>query len=242
MNRINTSTRQFLAGVKAELPILIGVAPFGMIYGILALSGGMSAAAAQSMSWVVFAGSAQFIMAQMIGEGAPGLVLVLTVFVVNLRHTLYSASMAPYLQRLRPAWKLLLSYLLTDEAYAVSIVHFTQTDPEMAAAGILPGSEGDRRHWFLLGSGLALWSAWQASTALGVFLGAAAPESWSLDFSLAVTFIALVTPLIKDRASLVAALAAGFTAVLAFSLPYKLGLVSAAIMGILAGLLVEARQ
>jgi len=233
---------EFLSGLRAELPILVGVVPFGMIYGVLALGAGMPAAAAMATSSVVFAGSAQFIMAQMIGEGAPGLVLVLTVFVVNLRHALYSASIAPYLKELRPAWKWLLSYLLTDEAYAVTIVHYTETDKDYLPSGRLEGSERDNRHWFLWGSGLALWTCWQLSTAAGVFLGAVVPESWSLDFTLALTFIALVTPLLKDRASQAAALSAGITAVLAFSMPYKLGLVSAAIIGILVGMLVESRR
>ena len=83
--------REFLAGVKAELPILLGVSPFGMIYGVLALSAGLPAALAFAMSWVVFAGSAQFVGAQLIGAGAPGIVILVTTFIVNLRNVLYSA-------------------------------------------------------------------------------------------------------------------------------------------------------
>jgi 4-azaleucine resistance transporter AzlC len=229
---------EFRSGVQAELPILIGVAPFGMIYGVLALQAGIPPGAAQAMSAVVFAGSAQFVLTQLVSIGSPGVVMVLTVAVVNLRHALYSASVAPYVQHLRPAWKLLLSYLLTDEAYVVTIVHYDQTEAEAAAQ---PRAE-DRRHWFFLGAGLALWTCWQLSTALGIFLGAAVPASWGLEFTLALTFIALMVPNLKTRAEVTAALTAGLAALLAFSLPYKLGLIAAALIGVLAGLAMDRKE
>jgi 4-azaleucine resistance transporter AzlC len=226
----STSPRsEFLAGVRAELPLLVGVIPFGMIYGVLALGAGLPPTAAQAMSAVVFAGSAQFVMVQLFGNGAPALVIILTAFIVNLRHALYSASVAPHLEGLSPRWKRLLAYLLTDEAYAVSITHYNR------------GGEATHKHWFFFGAGLALWTSWQASTAIGIFLGAQVPPSWSLDFTLALTFIALVVPALKDRASVAAALAAGIVAVVAYSLPYRLGLVSAALVGIIVGLWSESR-
>ena len=78
------------------------------------------------MSSIVFAGSAQFVATQLFATGSPGLVLLLTTFVVNLRHMLYSASVAPYVQKLPARWKWLLAYLLTDEAYAPTILHYRQ--------------------------------------------------------------------------------------------------------------------
>ncbi len=126
---------EFRSGVQAELPILIGVAPFGMIYGALALQAGIPPTAAQAISAVVFAGSAQIVLTQLVRIGTPGLVMILTVAVINLRHALYSASVAPYVQHLRPAWKLLLSYLLTDEAYVVTILHYEQTENSAAGKG-----------------------------------------------------------------------------------------------------------
>ena len=221
-----SSRSEFIAGVKAELPILLGVIPFGLIYGVLASGAGLPASLAQAMSSIVFAGSAQFIAAQLIGTGAPALVLILTTLVVNLRHMLYSASVAPYIKHLRSQWKWLLAYLLTDEAYAVTILHYQETDDTPLT----------HKHWFFLGSGLALWSTWQVSTAVGIFVGAQVPASWSLDFTLALTFIALVVPALKDRAGWVAALVGGTVAVLAAGLPFKLGLILAALTGILAGL------
>lgn len=234
MHSSASARAEFLAGVRAELPILLGVIPFGMIYGVLALGAGMPAGAAQAMSVVVFAGSAQFITTQLVHTGAPAAVIVLTAGIVNLRHALYSASVAPYLKTLRPAWKGLLAYLLTDEAYVVTITHYRQID----ARG--PGEDG-QAHWFFLGAALALWTGWQASTAAGIFLGAVVPASWSLDFTLAVTFIALAVPSLQDRPSLAAALSAGVVAVLTYSLPFKLGLVAAALVGIGVGLWSESR-
>jgi 4-azaleucine resistance transporter AzlC len=221
--------QEFIAGVRDELPLLVGVFPFGMIYGVLALGAGLAPSAAQAMSSILFAGSAQFITAQLAGSATPWLVMVVTAFVVNLRHALYSASVAPYLQKLSPLWKGLLAYLLTDEAYAVVITRY-QRD------GL-----GGWNHWYFLGAGLTLWSGWQISTAVGIFLGAQVPAGWMLDFTLALTFIALVVPALRDRPAALAALMAGLTALAAYSLPYKLGLILAALVGIAAGVWSEAK-
>jgi 4-azaleucine resistance transporter AzlC len=217
----------FLAGIKAELPILLGVLPFGMIYGVLAVEAGLPVFEAQAMSAVVFAGSAQFVIAQLVALGTPGLVIFVTAVLVNLRHALYSASLAPYLRHLRPRWQWLLAYLLTDEAYAVAVLHYRE------------GKEITHKHWYFLGAGLALWTTWQASTAAGILLGAQIPAEWSLDFTLALTFIAIVVPALKERADVAAALTGGVTAVLLAGLPYKLGLVTGALLGIAVGVVVD---
>jgi 4-azaleucine resistance transporter AzlC len=227
MTQNNTS---FWAGVRAELPLLVGVFPFGMIYGALAINAGLSTTAAQLMSSVVFAGSSQFITTELVHEAAPVLVIVLTIAIVNLRHMLYSASLAPYLKTLSLRWKILLSYLLTDEAYAPTIIKYEEE-------GVTPSS-----HWFLLGAGFSLWFTWQMSTALGIFLGAAIPESWPLDFALPLTFIAMVVPVLKSRPALMSALSAGLVALLVYSLPYKLGLILAALTGIVVGTVLEGRK
>ncbi len=227
---MNEKMLVFWSGVREEVPLLVGVFPFGMIYGALALKAGLSLAASQMMSSIVFAGSSQFIAAQLIHDAAPGLVIVLTIAVVNLRHMLYSASLAPYLEKLSVRWKVLLSYLLTDEAYAPTALKF-----EREGASPLG-------HWFLFGAGLALWSTWQVSTGLGIFLGAVIPPAWPLDFALPLTFIALVMPALRSRPAIAAALSAGLVALLAYSMPYKLGLILAALMGIFVGTMLEARR
>src|SRR5512133_749082 len=224
MDTPSSPSREFWLGVREELPILLGVVPFGMIYGILALSAGLSVADAQAMSSVVFAGSSQFMTANLVIAATPGLVIILTGFVINLRHALYSASIAPYTKHLSLAWKAILAYLLTDEAYAVSIVHYQR------------GGELTYKHWHLLGAGLALWTSWQISTAVGIFLGAQIPAAWGLDFALPLTFIALVVPGLKDRAGVLTAIIASLAALLFFNLPFKLGLIASAFVAIAAGL------
>jgi 4-azaleucine resistance transporter AzlC len=201
-----------------------------MIFGALAVNAGISMAASQAMSSIVFAGSAQFIAAQLVGSGASAVVILAVVFVVNLRHALYSASVAPYLKDLKPGWKALLAYLLTDEAYAVAITHYVKE------------GEPDGRHWYFLGAGLTLWTSWQASTACGIFIGSAIPSQWPLEFVLPLTFIALVVPALKNRADLAAAASAGLAGLLAAGLPYKLGLILAAVIGITVGMLMEKRK
>ncbi len=226
----STSHLEFWHGVRDELPLLLGVAPFGMIFGVLALSVGLPAGIAQAMSSVVFAGSAQFISVQLFGAGVPLLVIFLTGVVVNLRHALYSASVAPFMQRLSPLWQVCLAYLLTDEAYAVVINRYSNTE-----------QSSDYKHWYFLGAGLTLWTCWQISTALGIFVGTILPENLPLDFTLPLIFIAIVVPNLRDKPAVFATVTAGVLAVLAFGLPYKLGLLVAAIIGMGVGLWLEKK-
>ncbi len=226
----DTRRSQILAGLRAVFPLLIGVGPFGIIYGALAVSAGIPIGAAQAMSAIVFAGSSQFATVPLVQASAPALVMILTIAVLNLRHALYSASIAPYFKNLSPFWKAGLAYFLTDEAYAASIGHL-ETSPD-----------SPNRHWFFLGASLGLWTTWQVCTAIGIFLGAVIPSTWPLDFTLALTFIAMVAPLLKDRAGVAAGLSAGIVAVAAYTLPYKLGLIAAALTGIAVGLIVEGRR
>lgn len=225
----STPLHEFMLGVQDELPILLGVTPFGMIFGALATSAGFSSWDAQAMSSVVFAGSSQFMLVQLVNMGAPVIMMTLTGFVINLRHALYSASIAPYIRHLSPVWKIILSYLLTDEAYAVSIIHYQNR------------SEHRNKHLYFLGAGLALWSCWQVSTAAGLFLGTQVPPNWGLDFTLALIFIALAVPLVNDKASFSSALSAGLVALLTRGLPYKLNLIAAAFVGITVGMWSEQR-
>jgi 4-azaleucine resistance transporter AzlC len=215
--------KEFLNGVKGTLPILAGVLPFGLIYGVLAPAAGVSPIAAMAMSFIVFAGSAQVVMVQLIGENIPLVVIIVTAVVFNLRHILYSASIAPYVSHLSTRWRWMLAYFLTDEAYAVAITRYKRNP------------ENQYGHWHFLGAGLTLWASWQVSTALGLLVGAQLPESWSLDFAIALTFIALVVPMLNDRDSALAALVAALTAVGVAGIPYKLDLIVATVVGMVAG-------
>jgi predicted branched-subunit amino acid permease len=230
-----TRTREFLRGVAAELPMMLGVIPFGLILGVTVNAAGMPPIPAQATSSVIFAGSSQIIFARLFGEGAPLFTIVLTAAIINLRHVLYSASIAPFLKPFSRGWKFLLAYLLTDEAYAVSVAHLTTLKDR--------GHESLVRlhkQWYVFGAGLTLWLGWQISTAIGIFAGGQIPESWSLDFSLPLTFIAIVVPALRDRAGIVVAIFAGVASVALFTMPLKLGLVTTTLLGIVIGMLVEA--
>jgi len=219
----------FLQGVRYEIPLLFGVVPFGMIYGVLALQAGLPPLQAQAMSMVVFAGSAQFVVVQLVANATPWALIVLTGFIINLRHMLYSASLAPWLQSLPGRWRAGLAYLLTDEAYAVTATYYRS------------GEGNPHGHAFFLGAGLTLWASWQISTGVGISLGALVPASWGLDFALPLTFIALVVPNLRHRADILTAFVAGALALLLVGLPYKLGLLLASLCAIAFGTWLEGR-
>ena len=226
-----SNRRLFWGGVRGTLPLITSVAPFGLLFGALGMAAGMKGGAAQGMSLLVFAGSSQLIATQLITGGAGALVLLLTTLVVNLRHVLYGLSLAPHMTKLSRGWKWLLAYFMTDETFAVAITRYNLKED------VPPPN----LHWFYLGSGLTLWSSWQVSTLIGILIGANAriDPALGLDFTVAVTFIALVAPTIVDRAALAAALVGGVAAVLLADLPLKLGLVAAALLGILAGMAID---
>ena len=213
-------------GARDILPVVPGVLPFAMIYGASAVEVGMSPLLAMMMSLVVFAGAAQLAAVQLIGSGAAIPVVVLTALVINLRFVMYSASLAPHLRHLFGRWGVPLAYLLTDQAYAVSITRFTAG--RKAARGA-----------YYLGAALALWVTWQTGSATGVFLGSRVPASWGLDFAVPLSFLALAIAAVRDSPTAVAAVVGGGVAVLARSMPFNLGLISAIFLGILSGLVAE---
>ncbi len=221
---------EFLSGVKALLPILLGVVPFGLISGIAVVATHIPPASGLVMSLLVFSGAALIVALQLINTGAPALVVLFSALVINLRFMIYSASLAPLLRRLSGSRKGLLAYLLSDQAYAASITH-------MSAHAASPVA------WLhYLGSGLTMWAAWQISVGIGLFIGARLPATWSLEFTIPLTFLALAAPAIKDRYTGAAALVAGVGAVLATNAPFKTGLVIAALAGILIGSVWEWRS
>jgi 4-azaleucine resistance transporter AzlC len=219
-----TAGVEFRAGVRAELPLLLGVVPFGLIFGVLGLSVGLPGWAVVLSSSLIFGGSSQVVFAQLWGVATPPPVMVATVGVVNLRHLLYSAALAEFLRALPWRWKLLLAYLLTDEAFAAALPRLRD------------GPATAQRHYFLFGTGFTLWAGWQVSTLGGVLLGAAIPASWSLDFSVALTFLALLVLSVHRRSEAWAAVVAAVVVLPALALPHKLGLLAAAGVGIACGL------
>jgi predicted branched-subunit amino acid permease len=197
------------------------------VFGILGLASGLTPLQTILLSSILFGGASQVVFAQMWGGGVPLPIIGASISIVNSRHILYGASMAPYLRSLPLRWRVPLAYLLTDEAYAVSIKRFRDGQPSR------------EKHYHLLGTGLTLWVCWQLSTIVGVVFGATIPESWSLGFALPLTFIALVAPAIRKRADLVACVTAGVLSIAGQSLPWKSWIILAALGGIAAGWLVH---
>ena len=223
-----SSLSAFASGAKAAVPVLLGLIPLAVVCGTAATDTGLSTLEALSLSVFFLSGAAQLAATQLIAAGASVAVIVLSVLIISLRLTVYSASIAPHFQRLSAGWKGLISYLLTDPAYAVTIARFEDGETK----------EPDKR-WYFLGAALAIWMIWLLGTIVGVFLGALVPEGLSLDFVLPLSFIALALPAIKDRATMAAALGAGLAAVFAAALPLNLGLVTAAVVGVLGGMAAE---
>lgn len=222
--------RSLLAGLRAIAPIAPSVIPFGLIVGVAAMDAGLSPAAALGMSVLVFAGASQLAALQLIADGAVPAVVILTALVINLRLLMYSASLAPHFAHLPRGWKWALAYLLTDQAYAVSIHRFLR-EPEMG-----------ERHWYFLGAGFPMWFAWVVAIAVGIWAGAAVPAGWSLEFAVPLIFLALLLPSVYDRPTAVAAVVGGTVATALHGVPFHLGLSVGAVAGMVAGLLAARRR
>jgi 4-azaleucine resistance transporter AzlC len=221
-----TRGKAFFSGVKAATPILLGVIPFALIAGISAVNAGFTRAEAIGMSSIVFAGAAQLAAVDLVSQHSSTIAILLTALVINLRFCMYSASLSPHFSGLPFSVRAVLAYLLTDQAYAVSVIAFNNERKKF-------------KHFFYLGTALTLWVIWQTGTIIGVQLGALIPSSWSLDFAVPLTFLALLFPAIVTRPALIAAVVSGVLALAAHSLPYNLGLFVAALGGIVAGYLAD---
>lgn len=217
----------FLAGARTVAPVVVGIVPFGLVAGAAAVGAGLSPWQAVGLSTVVFAGAAQLAAIGLLAEGAPLAVVVATVLVVNLRMVMYSASIAPYFREIPARLKAPMAYLLTDQAYALSLARFLDDR-----------DGGVSRPAYYLGAALPLWVVWQICTVAGVLAGANVPEWLPLDFALPLTFLALLVPTIENRATAAAALVGGSVATLGAGVPFELGLMLGAVGGILAGMVV----
>jgi 4-azaleucine resistance transporter AzlC len=219
------------SGARDTVPMLVGAAPFGFIFGALVAASPLSLWLGQSMSLAVFAGSSQFIGIGLLSADASWFVIVATTLIVNLRHSLYAATLLPHLRELPLRWRTALGFLLTDETFAVTINRLHRgAHPQV--------------HWYMLGSGLAMYLNWQAWTLIGMVVGATIPglKDAGLDFAMVTTFIAIVIPQLRSVPTVGAAIVAGTMAFLLRNLPYQLGLLVAVAAGIAAGLLLSRNR
>jgi predicted branched-subunit amino acid permease len=218
--------QDFIVGARDSLPILLGVVPFATICGVAAVSVGLTPLEAIGMNFIVFAGASQLAVLQLMSIGSPWLIMVLTAWVINVRFTMYSAALASYLQEEPFLRKAPFAYMLSDQAFGVTMSRFSNQVPSSPA-------------WYFYGSAAVIWVTWNASAVAGALLGTLIPESWGLDFAFPLSFMALMFAALKDRPAVLAALVGGLSAILAKGLPYNLGLILAALLGISSGLLAE---
>lgn len=222
-----SSNTPFRDGVIAVSPLMIGVIPFGLIFGVAAAASSVGGAIGWASSWIIFGGAAQIATIQLLDAGTTAVVVIATALIIQARHIMYSAAMAPHFREFPPAWRWGLPYLLTDQAFAVSIIRYeTVTDPTY-------------KRWFFLGAGITLWTVWQTTTGIGVLLGAQIPAAWSLEFTIPLVFLALLIPTLRTRPAVVAAAVGGTVALLGYSMPYNLGLIVGAMSGVMAGVIAE---
>jgi 4-azaleucine resistance transporter AzlC len=218
--------RDFLRGLLASLPLWPGVAVFGLLYGVMARNAGLTPWQAWGMSLLVHAGSAQFTAVSM-WTAASAVSIVLTTLVINLRHLLMGASVAPYLRGLPQRWKALLALWMSDESYALAMAQYEQ---------------GHGSHFYFFGANVGLYLIWPLSGLTGAWLGAAIPDPgrYGLDMIFPLAFLGLLMSFLKDRGGVAAALSGGVLAlVVAALLPGKWYVLVAGLLGSLAGLALD---
>jgi len=198
--RPSSKSEDFRAGFVAIMPLWLGAAPFGAIYAVSALAAGLDWAQTLAMSLLVFAGASQFSAAGLFASGAAPFTIVFATLIINARHALLAASVAPFVREARPATKALLAFQLTDESYAIGIRRF------LAGTGSLA---------YQFGSNISMYLIWQCSTIAGILLGALIPDpaAYGLDLIFPLTFIGLLVPLLRERVSVTVALLAGGLAI-----------------------------
>jgi predicted branched-subunit amino acid permease len=214
-------------GFHTGLPTLFGIAAWGMVVGVAMVKAGLSIPQAIGMTLLVFAGSAQLASLPLIVAHAPVWVIFATALVVNLRFLIFSALLAPHFAHLPWKQRFALGYVSGDMTVAMFLQRFPNEGP-------VPGKLS-----YLKGLMLPNWAAWQVGSIAGILLGSAVPPQWGLGFAGTLAIICIMVPLIANKAALCGVLVAGTVAVLAAALPYKLGLLAAVALGMLAAMVVE---
>ncbi|MEM9268645.1 MAG: AzlC family ABC transporter permease [Pseudomonadota bacterium] len=229
---MTTLTPAFRKGFLAGLPFVLVIIPFGMLFGVLATEAGLSVVETMAMTSLVIAGAAQFTALQLMQEGAPVAIALLASLAVNLRMAMYSASMAPHVGAAPMGIRMVMSYFMVDQTYALAIARY-QDQPEL--------SLNDKVGYFF-GAVSAICPLWYFSSYLGAVLGAAIPPEFALDFAVPITFIAIVAPSLRSLAHVAAALVSIVLALLLAWIPYALGLMIAAGVAMVVGAQVEIWQ
>ena len=227
-----TPKSDYWRGVRDGAPFILVVAPFALVFGVVATEAGLSVAETMGFSVLVIAGAAQFAALQLMVENAPTIVVLATSLAVNLRMAMYSASLATHLGA-APLWqRALIGYLNVDQSYAVSIARY-EAQPDM-------GLQNKVRYF--LGIATPVCPVWYAMSLVGALIGAQIPPEYALDFAVPIAFLAVVAPLMKSPAHIAAALTSVVLALALAPLAYNAGLLIAAAAAMMVGARVELWQ
>ena len=198
-----------LKGFYDVSPLLLPVVPFGIIFGAIGIELGFGPYITYATSIIIFSGASQIVFFQLLSNGASSLIAITSSSVVSTRHLLYGAVVAQYLSKLSLMWKIFLSYLLTDQAFAVSQEFFKKN------------SNDESKHYHLLGAGLTLWIVWQLTTVIGILLGSIVPEELGLSFTIPLTFLALLINYFRKIDHLIVIFLSGLSSILFYDAPLK---------------------
>lgn len=221
-----------IAGARSVLPMLVGVIPFGLVAGATPATTGLGGGIAIGLSTFVFAGASQLAAADALADGSTALIAILAACTINLRLLLYSASLAPHVATAPLRTRLLMAYVLTDQAYAVSITRWSGVGEEATRL--------ERKIPYFFGAAFLLWLNWQVCTIVGVLIGSAVPDALPLQFAVPLVFLVLLVPAITSQAAAIAAIVGGSAALLAAELGAShLGVLVGALAGIGAGAVAE---
>lgn len=222
-----TKFSEFKNGCLQEIPLQLGVFPFGIAYGILGIEVGLTNIQTYLLSIIIFAGVSQIVFAQLFSTFTPSFMIVGTIGIVNLRHILYGVSLSSYLKKLSLKWRIILSYLITDEAFAISYKRFSEE------------KKTKYMHFHLLGSGITLWTSWQISTLIGIFIGPSIPNSLNLEYVIPLSFIAIVVVSINTKIKLIVFIMSALLSILLRDLPWNLWIITSALISIIIGVLIS---
>lgn len=218
--------RAVIKGAVADaLPLFVPAVPFALVIGLAIVDSGINPLVGWSSSWLIFGGAAQLTVISLLGAGTAIIAAITAGLVVNARHIMYSAGLAPAFQN-QPRWLQWLGpYVLIDQVFAL--------------VSLRRGDEPDTFRTYYLAVGATFWSLWQVTVALGLFLGPVIPEEWNLGFAVPILFIGLVVIGIDRYPKLAAALVGAGVTYLTASLPNRSGLLVGALAGIVAGTIAE---
>ncbi len=224
-----TQKSYYWRGFRAGVPFLLVVMPFGLLFGVVATEAGLTTFQTMAFSSVVFAGASQFAALQLMVEDAPILIVIATALAVNLRMAMYSASLSVWLGEAALWKRALVAYVNVDQSYAVSINRY-EDEPHLSLS---------QRVAFFFGAVTPVCPMWVVATGLGIWLGDGIPEWMALDFAVPICFLAIIAPMMRTLAHMLAAVASIVFALLLAGLPYNLGLLIAAVIAMVIGAQIE---